>query len=151
MGPSQYDYHYDESYSRSQHDIRLAQEIHKAINGEYSAIACYERLATMAPTEAVRNQLLEIRQDEIHHFEEFCRIYNHITGRAAHPQITETCPNTYSDGIEFAFKDEQETVDFYLSMADVAKNILIKKAFKRAAADEQNHAVWFLYFIQKNK
>ena len=46
-----------------------------------------------------------------------------------------------------AFKDEQETVDFYLDLADQTQDQSIKKVFQRAAADEQNHAVWFLYLL----
>nr|WP_232284437.1 hypothetical protein [Bacillus timonensis] len=36
-------------------------------------------------------------------------------------------------------------------MAEKTQDSTIKDRFKRAASDEQNHAVWFLYFIQKIK
>ena len=38
-----------------------------------------------------------------------------------------------------------------MEVADGASDRSIKEAFRRAAADEQNHAVWFLYFFTKNK
>jgi len=53
--------------------------------------------------------------------------------------------------LEFALQDEQKTVDFYMEIADDSTNQFIKDAFKRAAVDEQNHAVWFLYFYTKAK
>ena len=53
--------------------------------------------------------------------------------------------------MEFALKDEQQTVDFYLEISDEATNQFVKEAFQRAAADEQNHAVWFLYYFVKAK
>lgn len=133
-------------YSSSDH---LIQDIYKAINGQYSAIACYTKLAELALTEEESKQILEIRKDEIAHYQVFSQIYVAITGTQPTPQITETCPSSYKDGLQFAFKDEQNTVDFYLNIAEKAQDPYIKEKFKRAAADEQNHAVWFLYYFTK--
>lgn len=127
----------------------LKQDILKAINGEYSAIACYARLAEVAPTKEERDQILEIRKDEINHYQVFTQIFISITGTQPNPYITESCPQSYVEGLHFAFRDEQETVDFYLEIADKSQDPCIKERFKRAAADEQNHAVWFLYFSTK--
>jgi rubrerythrin len=136
------DYHF-----RPYSDISLINDIAKAINGQYSAVACYERLAQLAPNEDVRKQILEIRQDEIKHFQMFSQIFTAMTGKKPMPQIVESCPSVYRAGLHFAFKDEQETVDFYLDIAEKANNPQIKEHFRRASADEQNHAVWFLYFL----
>jgi rubrerythrin len=40
-------------------------------------------------------------------------------------------------------------VDFYLEITDYTTSSYIKEVFRRAAADEQNHAVWFLYYFSK--
>lgn len=127
----------------------LAQDVLKAINGQYSAIACYTHLARIAPNEEERKQILEIRKDEIAHYQTFTQIYISLTGAQPTPRITEACPTNYVDGLEFALKDEQHTVDFYLDIADKAHDPYIKEAFKRASADEQNHAVWFLYYYTR--
>ncbi|WP_174727048.1 ferritin family protein [Mesobacillus harenae] len=146
-----YNYHPNTNqYFRVTQDTQLATDIQKAINGEYSAIICYKKLSKLAPATVESKQILEIRKDERRHFEEFNRIYVNLTGRKHSPEISEECPDTYNEGLEFAFKDEQETVDFYLDIADKAQDPLIKETFRRAAADEQNHAVWFLYFLTKN-
>ncbi|MCM3587428.1 ferritin-like domain-containing protein [Mesobacillus maritimus] len=142
---------YTNDYLRVQNNTQLVRDIQKAINGEFSAMACYEKLAQMAPNQKERNQILEIREDERRHFEEFTRIYTSLTGRQPTPKMTEECPNTYKRGLEAAFMDEQETVDFYLDIVDKAQDLTIKQAFHRASADEQNHAVWFLYFLTKNR
>lgn len=125
--------------------------IMKAINGEYSAVTCYEHLAQLAPTEQERNQILEIRQDEILHYHVFAHIYMRLTGHQPTPHLIETCPTHYLSGLEYALKDEQETVDFYLELADQAPDPQLKQQFTRIASDEQNHAVWFLYFYTKNR
>ena len=130
---------------------QIINDIQKAINGEYSAIACYQALAQIAPTQDERNKILEIRKDEIRHFEEFRKIYTNLTGNEPTAEITEGCPNKYREGLEVAFRDEQETVDFYLDIADSTQDISIKETFHRALADEQNHAVWFLFFLEKHR
>ena len=70
-----------------------------------------------------------------------------MTGKQPTPQITKQCPADYKNGIQAAFIDEQETVDFYHEIARSTNNPIIKDAFTQTSADEQNHAVWFLYFM----
>jgi len=140
---------YNNEYVQFRNNTLLVRDIQKAINGEFSAISCYEKLAQKAPSQNVRDQILEIREDEKRHFNEFQSIYTRLTGRQPTAKITEECPNAYEHGVEAAFIDEQETVDFYLDLADKAQDVTIKESFRRAAADEQNHAVWFLYFLNK--
>ncbi|WP_040952243.1 ferritin-like domain-containing protein [Gorillibacterium massiliense] len=128
-------------------DTGFAADIGKAVNGEYSAIACYEQLAKMAPNEEERKRISEIRSDEMRHLRVFSQIYASLTGRLPVPQITESCPTDYKAGLRFAFNDEQNTVDFYLDLADRAPEASMKESIRRIAADEQNHAVWFLSFM----
>ncbi|MFJ7850596.1 ferritin-like domain-containing protein [Peribacillus sp. NPDC097206] len=144
-----YDYIANNQEENRQQD--LIHKLEQAINGEYSAIQCYEKLAKMAPNETERKQILEIREDEMKHFQVFSQIYINLTGYQPTPKVTETCPDSYKAGLEFALMDEQKTVDFYLETADGAADRSVRKAFRRAAADEQNHAVWFLYYMVKNK
>lgn len=141
---------YYNSYLRPA-DAALVADIGKAINGEYSAIACYEQLAKLATNEEARKRILEIRNDEIRHFQVFSKIYTALTGRKPTPQIMEQCPTEYREGLHFAFKDEQETVDFYLDIAEKSNDPYSKEQFKRASADEQNHAVWFLYYLTQQR
>jgi len=129
----------------------LVHNIEKAINGEYSAIDCYARLANMAPHKKEREQILEIRQDEIKHYQQFVQIYRGLTGIPPQPKITEKCPGVYLRGVELALEDEQKTVDFYMEIADSVTDPFLKEVFRRAAIDEQNHAVWFLYYFSKAK
>lgn len=128
---------------------RIIAELKQAINGEFSAIQCYEKLANLAPDEKIKNQILEIRKDEITHFQSFSRIYTNLTGKKPEPEITEECPDSYREGLDSAFQDEQRTTDFYLEIAYNAASLYVKQAFIRAARDEQNHAVWFLYYLTK--
>ena len=125
----------------------VSEDIAKAINGEYTAIACYELLANQAPNDDIKNRILDIRNDEIRHYETFWYLYISLTGKEPTPTLTRTCPADYKSGVLASFKDEQETVDFYRSIARKTDNPIIRDAFTHASADEQNHAVWFLYFM----
>ncbi|UCZ53433.1 ferritin-like domain-containing protein [Bacillus shivajii] len=143
-------YYYYNPYYRGENQSALAKDMMKAINDEYSAIAFYRKLADMAHTDEARRQILEIRKNHVRHFDEFNRIYKNLTGRKPTPEVKEECPNTYRDGILAGFKNEQKTVNFYLDIADRTQDASIKEIFRRAAADEQNHAVWFLFFLQQH-
>jgi rubrerythrin len=122
----------------------------KALNGEYSAIHYYESLAKMASSSAERKRILEIRNDEIKHYHIFAEIYLSLTDRNPKPERTGKCPDDYCQGLDASFYDEQETVDFYNEIADKVNDSYIKEQFRRAALDEQNHAVWFSYFYLQN-
>lgn len=135
------------SSMQSSANMEILNDLSKAINGECHAIYCYELLANQAPNSWVKNRILEIRNDEIRHYQTFAQIYSSLTGNQPSPQITQPCPNDYKSGVQAAFVDEQETVDFYHEIARRYNNENIRNAFTHASADEQNHAVWFLYFM----
>jgi rubrerythrin len=123
------------------------EELTKVLNGEHSAIYCYEQLANQAPNAVIKNKILEIRNDEIRHFNMFSQIYTWLTGKQPNPQIIEECQKDFREGVSAAFNAEQETVDFYHGIARKTDNPVIKDLFTQAAADEQNHAVWFMYLM----
>ncbi|HEX3044809.1 MAG TPA: ferritin-like domain-containing protein [Bacillota bacterium] len=129
-----------------QHRDTLVADIEKAINGECGAIACYQKLIEAASCDEEREVIQEIRRDEIRHYREFSQIHAAITGTTYRPRITEECPADFLEGLRAAFKDEQNTVDFYREVADKAEDSFIAERFRRAAADEQHHAVWFSFF-----
>jgi rubrerythrin len=61
--------------------------------------------------------------------------------------VTErSSPGNYRQGLKFSIEDELDTVDFYLDISDRASDPPIRRAFKRAALDEQQHAGTFNFF-----
>lgn len=138
------------SYMHAAPDINLINHIVKSINGEYNAVICYEQLAKITPNEEARKQILEIRNDEIRHYQMFSKLYTSMTGKQHTPQLLSPCADNYLQGVKASFKDEQKAVDTYLDISDRAHDPYMKQIFSRAAKDEQNHAVWFLYFLREN-
>ncbi len=123
----------------------LQHNLMKALQGEYNAIVEYEHLAGQAPNESIRNRILEIRNDEKRHYQMFAYLLKHWFGQDFHPQPVKTT-TSYKEGVLNAIIDEQETVDFYHDLAEQINDPHAKMMIMRAAADEQNHAVWFLLF-----
>ncbi|MBS4174358.1 ferritin-like domain-containing protein [Bacillus sp. FJAT-49736] len=123
-------------------------DLSKAINGEYEAIQCYEYLINQTTNPEIREQLIEIRNDEICHYETFYNLYLSLTNTHPPVSMTKKCPPDFKSGIIAAFKDEQNTTDFYHAVARNIKEKYLKEPFQQAALDEQNHAVWFLYFMR---
>ena len=126
---------------------QLIVDLTKAINGEYNAIRFYEHLAQLAPNEKVRNRILEIRRDEMRHYQGYADTYMYLTGHQPSPQITESLPTNFKSGIMTAFNDEQEAVEFYHRVARETNIPYISNQFRSNASDKQNHAVWFLFYI----
>jgi len=127
---------------------RLIADIAKAINGEYQAIRYYRSLARLAPTEKERDRIGEILGDEIKHYKQFLRIYKKLTGHK--PMVTKgPAPKNYRQGLEFPIEDELNTVDFSLDISDRAFDPNIRRIFRRAALDEQQHAGTFNFFLTK--
>ncbi|MGG4039920.1 ferritin family protein [Heyndrickxia ginsengihumi] len=128
-------------------ESEIINDISIAINGEYQAIYCYEQLKRQTKNSEIMNQINEIQNDELRHYQMFSNLYTLLTGQHYSPQIIGKCPPNFQNGVLAAFKDEQKTVDFYNEVARKTDNSSIKETFLQASVDEQNHAVWFLYFL----
>lgn len=126
----------------------LINDLVKTLNGEYHAIYFYEYLANCSPTEEIRDRILEIRKDEMQHYASFSYIYTCLTGTQPAPHFTGQFPKTFHEGVHAAFIDEQETAEFYRKVANETQDCFIRDTFLQASLDEQNHAVWFLYFMK---
>jgi rubrerythrin len=144
---------YNDYYSDFYRQVNqaLAQQVLRAVNGEFNAIHCYTRLEKLVSRPKEKEVVREILSDEKKHLDEFSRLYISLTGKQPTVAKSNECPHAKEDIFEFSFNDEQETTDFYLEIADQTTDPTIKSMFTRASADEQNHAVWFLYFITKNR
>jgi rubrerythrin len=129
----------DYYYSIYRNDPRIFQDINRAINDKFNTIHYYTRLAELAPTEPFRQYILTIRQDEIQNYGIFSNAYLELTKQ--YPQVSKAVdlPKDYKQGIRKSIKAEQQTVTFYMNIAQRATNPTIKSMFLRAANDEQRH------------
>ena len=128
---------------------QLIRDVTNALNGEFNAIRVYEHLAKLAPNEEVRKRILEIRRDEMRHYQGYANTYMYLTGQQPSPKMTEQLPKSFKSGVLAAFKDEQETAEFYNRVARETTIPFISHQFRSDASDEQTHAVWFLYYLHQ--
>lgn len=135
-------------YSNPGVSMELITDISKAIISEYEAIHCYGYLINQTSNSEIKEQIIEIRNDEICHYQTFYNLYLSLTKTHPHVSSAKQCPPDFKNGIITAFKDEQKTVDFYHEIARNINEMYIKEPFQQAALDEQNHAIWFLYFMK---
>lgn len=130
-------------------DETVALELERAIQGECHAIACYQQLMELAPTAAERAQIGEIIADEQRHVQQLSKMYTLATNRQPTLRHIEECPKSYRAGLEAAIVDEQKASDTYRDLAERMMSFPMRELIVRIASDEQNHAVWFLYFLQR--
>ena len=76
----------DVQYTLQPMSSNILMDLEKAIDGEYNAIFFYERLAQLAPNEEIRTRILEIRKDEMRHFQGFSYIFTCLTGQNPSPK-----------------------------------------------------------------
>lgn len=134
-------------YYRQHQAPGLQQDLTKALQGESDAIQTYEKLASLAPNESIKKVITEIRKDEQRHYRFFAELLKQWYGLGFQP-IQSTLPTSFDSGVISSFIDEQETVDFYNDLAEKVTDPMVKQEIRRIAADEQNHAVWFLFFYR---
>ncbi|WP_280770926.1 ferritin-like domain-containing protein [Salipaludibacillus daqingensis] len=125
-------------------------ELKETINQKYSAKHRYQQLihdSNNHQTEVIAT----IMEDENKHYEQLSDMYQHLTGRKPDPVIFNDWFKNSEEDFSDLFKAEQKNVKLYLNLSTKAPTPLFRRQFERAAAEEQNHAVWFLYLLtEKN-
>lgn len=127
------------------------ERLQAAINRERHAVNCYEALMKQAKTDREQRQIADIRDDEIHHEQQFLALYRKLSEDPIQDTPFDSCPSTYLESLRHSIEDEQHSVDFYLKSGDASPDLDVKRCFYRMAKDEQKHAIWFLYFYSLYK
>lgn len=121
----------------------------EAIYTEKEAIALLNQLTVLAPTHKEHNQLTVMRQEENRHLHQFTTAYYELISH--YPEVNDKgdCSILYRQGIQQLIEAKQNNVSFYLDVGDWLnkQDPILAQVFKRAAADEQQHAIWLVYFL----
>lgn len=123
------------------------ESLQSIINKKYLAKYRYGKLINEARTTAEADIIRNIIVDELKHYEQMTAMYHSLTGREPNPDISREWLEEDNQVIYASFIAEQKNVPLYLNLSERAPTPLFKKQFERAAADEQNHAVWFLSIL----
>lgn len=134
--------------SGSQEDI-VIKALVEAVYAEKEAIALLNQLTVLAPSHKEHNQLTIMKQEESRHLHQFTNAYYELTSH--YPVVNDkgNCSILYRQGIQQLIEAKQNNVSFYLDGGDWLneQDPILAQVFRRAAADEQQHAIWLVYFL----
>jgi rubrerythrin len=120
-------------------DMKLAQDLSKAIEGETNAYYSYGALAKLAPNEADRQTILGIQHDEAMHYNWFGMMLRMMGEEMPRVQMGKM-PRDFVEGVRDSIKDELEASGFYEDTSLEAEDPNARMLFSHASQDEQRHA-----------
>ena len=130
---------------------RTREGLEKAIRDEVEAIRLYDHLIEMAPDQFQKDVIIEIRDDEVRHLNNFQAVYCRFMGCTYdYPEPQVPRPKNYCRGLVDAFNDELEAYEFYKANYFCNRDSFVKKAYLDARLDENEHAQWFNNFIVRH-
>jgi len=134
-------------------NLRVAlQYIREAVEGESEDRQFYEYLISVAPTEADKEIIAGIRDDEIGHFGLFRQVYYMITQRTL-PEPKEVKlekPATYCEGLKRALMGEQAAVKKYRRILFALQDRVLMNILFEIITDEIRHGSLYNYLYSKN-
>lgn len=134
--------------SGSQEDI-VIKALVEAVYTEKEAITLLNQLTVLAPSHKEHNQLTIMKQEESRHLHQFTNAYYELTSHYPVVNDKDNCSILYRQGIQQLIEAKQNNVSFYLDGGDWLneQDPILAQVFRRAAADEQQHAIWLVYFL----
>lgn len=126
---------------------QFTEELREALNSKFTACYYYSKLKEKAETDSEVSIIRQIIQHEERHCNELADMYCFLTGRKQNPKFSEGWLGNDEKSLYDMFSTEQRNAVYYLEMADRAPSPLFARQFQRAAAEEQQHAVWLLAFL----
>ncbi|WP_416150508.1 ferritin-like domain-containing protein [Salipaludibacillus sp. HK11] len=126
-------------------------KLQMVINHKYSTKYGYQKLVNAEFN--TRQQVVILRNilnDEVRHYQQFATMYLALTGREPVPNISREWLEDDPEVFFSSYLSEQKNVSIYNELSERAPTPLFREQFKRASADEQNHAIWFLSFLTVN-
>ena len=126
--------------------------IQQAVAGEAEDRMFYTYLMDQAPSEADREIISGIRENEISHYGWFRRIYHEITGRLVPEAPGEpfTPPANYCEGLEKAMMGEQAAVAKYREILYAMQSRVHINMLTQIITDEIRHGLLYNLLYAKN-
>jgi rubrerythrin len=124
---------------------RFINDLTASIKGQREAIAFYQSLAQLAPSEFARNQVEFALRDEQTHNQMLTQLYLHLTGTQPRVNPQPKLPTNFIAGLTQALNDELAAADTYKRMYLNANQVQIRDIFFDIMNDEHEHATRFAY------
>lgn len=131
-------------------ETALPQQLQEYIYNELSNVAFYHALADIAPNEDDRKQLLEIANDEQSHADQIKKFYQSIMGYSYDPIVPPVeLDGSYQDILRRLVLKESEDFRKYDQQYIDAKNLNLKKIFRKIRTDENVHTTKLIYLLSE--
>ena len=111
------------------------------IKREGSAIDLYRQLATKAPNQKHKNDLLRALAGKRALLTQFTNLYINLTGTQPVYQIDKVSFHSYSDGLRIAYETEVEGYEAYQKSCLLTQDPQVRHVFQWALAGEQENAL----------
>jgi mannose-6-phosphate isomerase-like protein (cupin superfamily)/rubrerythrin len=133
---------YANSLSRSnQENIQqILESILQGIRREATAIELYRQLASIAPNQKHKNDILLALEGKKSHLSQFTHLYVNLTGTKPVYQIAHVPFDGYQDGLQKAYQSEVEGYQEYNRNSYLTQHPQIRNVFLWAVTGEQENA-----------
>lgn len=138
-------------YQMDESKENVITRIQSLINEKEQTIERYEQLTTIAPNDEIKDGIIKILFDEKRHLGQLQEMHENLTGKRFVSTPGKNFPKTFRQGLISAFKSELESAQNFMDLAGKVDDEFIKDLFKRVAFDEQNHALWFHFYLTFGK
>lgn len=125
----------------------LIVDLITALTKELKCIQMTDYLLSLLPEEEIKQQLLEMKADDMRHLETISTCYTYLTGLIFKEELNKAFSSTLQEGFIVLLKEKQATIHFYQEVARKSKNPSINSVFGSTAVEEQHHTTWLLIFI----
>lgn len=141
-----------EEYTYPQNVPGALKLIQEAIAGETEDRMFYQYLIENTPSEADKEIITGIRDDEIRHFSLFRQVYFQLTGQMLAPpqNVTFQKPESYCEGVKRALKGEQNAVRKYRRILYALQDRVQINILTGIITDEIRHGILYSYLYSKN-
>lgn len=110
------------------------------IQKEAKSIDLYSTLADMAPDQRHKNDILQILENEIIHFQQLSNLYYMATGLQPVYQIEKVPFHTFQEGLRKAYEAKLADYEEYQKGFLLSQHPPVQDVFLRASTDELEHA-----------
>jgi rubrerythrin len=130
----------------------IPQRLIKAMIGEQNARLFYLELANMTSDPEDKKLILGIARDEMKHFNNFGKLYMHLSGeKPSLPPPEKPVIRNFVEGVKKSIIDETDAYEFYRDTFLCNDRYLVKNIFLEAFTDENEHAIRFNYIFTKTR
>ncbi|MFC0558927.1 cupin domain-containing protein [Halalkalibacter alkalisediminis] len=140
-----------DSMTRKQNgqEQQVVEALLAGIKREASAVALYRRLASVAPNEKHKSDILYALERKKAHLTQFTNLFMNLTGSQPMYQIENAPFHSYQDGLQRAYEAEVEGYEHYQKSSLLTGQPHVQNVFLWALTGDQENATRFSFLNEE--